>query len=740
MNRTSKTAAGALSRRTFLTWSAAGGAGLVLGLTARGRIISAGEVRRSRAIVPLNQWISIDEAGLVTIMAARSEMGQGVRTSAPMIVADELGADWASVRVVHARPSAQFTAMRTGGSGSVIVSWRTLRPVAAAAREMLIMAASSHWGVPAADCSAEGGHVTHAPTGRRLPFGALAVRAAALPVPAAPTLKPIDQLRIVGTRVRRVDGPLIVSGRAQYGIDVRLPGMRYAAILRSPRVGGVVRAVDERAARAVPGVLEVVRVPMGIAVIADRTWSAFQGRDALVAEWDDTRAQPGGSREFLDALENALDRGKRARAEGGDVDVALRGAARRIEHTYRSPFQAHAALEPLNCTVELRADRCEIWVGTQSPNQVQNEVAKLLGFTPEQVVVNVLLMGGGFGRRLAHDYALDAAEVARAAKVNGPVQVVWSREDDMRHAIYHPGQVDRLSAALDRTGRLVAWRHRTGSYHLSQFGAYDPAYDPGADGAPWGGIDTPYAFPAMEVTQALLEAPVPTGSWRAVGYPATVFARESFMDEVAVAAGVDPLALRLSVLPSPGMVRAGSLQLPNGDRLRGVLQLAAERAGWHQPFVRERNGRRWGRGIACNAYHNQTMVAQVAEVSVGASGDVRVHRVVSAVDCGLAVNPLGLEGQFESGVLWALSAALKSEMRFERGSAATSNYTDFPVIRMNESPAVEVHIVRNDLPPMGIGEQPVPAVAPAVMNAVFHATGRRVRDLPLAGSALVREP
>jgi isoquinoline 1-oxidoreductase beta subunit len=415
----------------------------------------------------------------------------------------------------------------------------------------------------------------------------------------------------------------------------------------------------------------------------------------------------------------------------------MRGAARRIEHTYRSPFQAHAALEPLNCTVELRADRCEIWVGTQSPNQVQTEVAKLLGFTPEQVVVNVLLMGGGFGRRLAHDYALDAAEVARAARLSGPVQVVWSREDDMRHALYHPGQVDRLSAGLDADGRLIAWRHRTGSYHLSQFGPYDPAYDPVAGGAPWGGIDTPYSFPALEVTQALLEAPVPTGSWRAVGYPATVFARESFLDEVALAAGVDPIALRLSVLPSPGMMRVGTRELPNGDRLRGVLQLAAERSGWSQPFVRLRDGRRWGRGIACNAYHNQTMVAQVAEVSVGAAGDVRVHRVVSAVDCGLAVNPLGLEGQFESGVLWALSAALKSEMRFERGSAATSNFNDFPVMRMNESPAVEVHIVRNDLPPMGVGEQPVPAVAPAVMNAVFNATGHRVRDLPLGDGAAI---
>jgi isoquinoline 1-oxidoreductase beta subunit len=567
----------------------------------------------------------------------------------------------------------------------------------------------------------------------------LVARAASLPVPQAPTLKPIADLRIVGTRVKRVDGPLIVTGRAQFGIDVQLDGMRYAAVMRAPRMGGAVRSFDATAARAVDGVLEVVQVPIGVAVIADSTWAAFKGRDALSVEWDDARAEPGGTAEFMARLESSLPQGKVARTDGGDVDAALRAATTRLEHTYRYPFQAHAALEPLNCTIELREEGCEVWVGTQAPNQVQTEVARLLGFTPEQVTVNVLLMGGAFGRRLAHDYALDAAEVARAARTAGvraPIKLMWSREDDMQHAIYHPAQVDRLTGGLDAAGKVVAIRHRVASFHLTQFGEFPDNYDPVEDGAPWGGIDTPYEPPAQQVTQSLVRAPVRTGSWRAVGYPATVFARESFIDELAAETGMDPLALRLSLIPTPGVLRRGSLELRNGERLHRVLQLAADRAGWTEPFARDRDGRRWGRGIACNAYHQQTMVAQVAEVSVGASGDVRVHRVVCAVDCGLAVNPLGVEGQCESGVLWALSAALRTQMRFERGRAMTANYGDFPVARMNDSPRVEVHLVQSDLPPLGVGEQPVPAVAPAVMNAVFAATGRRVRDLPLSDSSI----
>lgn len=718
-----------LSRRDVLKWGAVGGAALTLGIIGRERIVDLGD-DDAPGSVDLNDWIRIDTTGTVTITAAKCEMGQGVRTALPMIVADELGADWGRVRVEQARPSDRFPRMGTAGSGSVRDSWEPLRTVAAAAREMLVSAAAARWQVAVQECEAEGGEVRHRASRRRAAFGELVAAAAALPVPTDPVLKPLSALHLVGSRVKRVDGPLIVRGCAEFGSDVRIPDMRYAAVARSPRLGGVVRRVDDSAARAVPGVLDVLRVPFGVAVIADHTWSALQGRDALKITWDETRALDRGSQDFLAELESALPRGKRARSEGSAVGPALARATTRLEHRYRSPFQAHATLESMNCTVRLHERGCELWVGTQVPNGVQSRVARQLGLQPDQVIVHVPLMGGGFGRRLAIDYAIDAIEVARAARV--PVQVVWSREDDFRHAYYHPAQVDHLSAGLDPEAGVTAWHHRVAAYHLSQFGPYDPDFDPAADGDPWGGYDTPYRFPALAVDLALLEAPVPTGSWRSVGYPATVFARESFLDEVAVALRRDPVALRMELLPSPGShARAGRV-LPNGDRLRHVLRLAAEHAGWDRPFPIVRGDRRWGRGVAVNSYHDQTMVAQVAEVSVGAAGDIRVHRVVCAMDCGIAVNPLGIEGQVESGVVWGLSAALRTQLRFERGRVMESNFHDFPVLRLDESPRVEVHLAPSDLPPMGVGEQPVPPVAPAVMNAVYAATGVRVRELPCA--------
>jgi isoquinoline 1-oxidoreductase beta subunit len=511
--------------------------------------------------------------------------------------------------------------------------------------------------------------------------------------------------------------------------------MRYAVIARAPRVGSVLEQVDDARARAVPGVLDVVRIPTGVAVIATRTWAAMRGRDALTLRWSNVDA--GGSSDWMHALEQSIEQGKRARHEGGDTDAMLAVCARQLTQTYHAPFQAHAMMEPLNCTVELRDGQCTLWVGTQAPNQVQTGVATQLGIPPERVTVHVPLLGGGFGRRLDVDYVREAVEVARAG--TSPVQVVWTREDDLRHDMYQPAQVNRLSAGVDAAGLPTVWRHRVADFNLTMFGEYSADYNPAADGDPWGGFDTPYAFQSLDVTLALLKSPVPTGAWRAVSYPAAVFARESFLDEIAHDTGRDPLALRLALLPSPGNVRAGQRELPNGDRLRRVLQLAADRAGWSRPFARERAGRRWGRGIACNGYHQRTMVAQVAEVSVGRAGDVRVHRVVCAVDCGQVINRLGLEGQFESGVLWALSAALKGQVTFTNGRADQGNFDTFPVMRMHEAPLVEVHVVDSDLPPFGVGEQPVPPVAPAVFNAVFAATGHRVRRTPLRAEDLRAE-
>lgn len=721
------------SRRAFVKWGSFTGAALMLGVTRDGILVAAPVAGGGAPSFAPSQWLSIHEAGTVTIVAANAEMGQGVRTAAPMIVAEELGADWSMVHVVQARPSATFD-MRTSGSSSMSDAWRTLRPMAAAAREMLVTAAAATWSVDPSDCTAERSAVIHRPSGRRLAFGALVARASVLPVPATPTLKASSEFTLLGTRAKRVDGPLIVRGTATYGIDIKLPGMRYAVIARSPRVGGAVRSFSDAKTRAMPGVLGVVRVPTGVAVIADRTWTAMRGRDALVVEWDDAKASDDGSAEYVRLLDATLDAGKSARREGGDVDAALASSASTVERTYHAPFQAHAAMEPLNCTVHLRDGRCELWVGTQAANQVQEGVARLLGIPVDRVVVNVPLLGGGFGRRLDVDYVLEAVEVARAVK--SPVQVVWTREDDIRHDMYQPAQVNRFTAGLDASGGIVAWRHRVADYNLTMFGEYDPAYNPASDGDPWGGFDSPYAVPAIDVTLALNKSPLPTGAWRSVTYPAAVFARESFLDEIAHETGRDPLALRLALIPSPGIDEKDPRKRANGDRLRHVLQLAAEKAGWGTPLPAARDGRRWGRGIACNAYHRRTMVAQVAEVSVGAAGDVRVHRVVCAVDAGRVVNLSGLEAQFEGGVIWALSAALKGAMTFERGRAVQSNFHDFAVVRMNEAPVVEVHVVTSDLPPSGIGEQPVPAVAPAVMNAVYAATGRRVRGLPVRATEL----
>jgi isoquinoline 1-oxidoreductase subunit beta len=717
----------AISRRDFVRWGSLGGAALVLGVSPSGEIIAPRRKGRAADLAP-NQWITIDAAGAVTIVAARSEMGQGVRTALPMIAAEELGADWHRVVVRQARPGVDFPDTNTSGSSSIPDMWHELRRAAAAAREMLISAAAAEWRVDRATCVVDGHAVIHPPTQRHLGFGSLAAAAAALPVPGDPPLKPSSAYRLLGTRVPRVDAPAIVTGRAIYGLDAKPPGTAVGVVARPPQHGAKVARWNAEAARRVPGVIDVMQISTGVAVLADRTWAAIRGRDALQMEWTEQANVLPSEKDYREALEAALGRGRTARREGGDVDAALASADRRMEGTYSMPFQAHAAIEPLNCYADVREDRCEIRVGTQSPSAALERVAEVLGIPRERITIDVALLGGGFGRRIERDYIVEAVEVSRAAR--RPVQVVWTREDDMRHDRYNPAQANRIIAGLDASGMPVAWRHQTADYHLTMFGDYDPSFDPASSGDPWGGFDTPYAFPALDVTLALLESPVPTGAWRAVSYPAAVFARECFLDEVAHATGRDPAALRLALIPSPGMFRGSSGQRPNGDRLRRVLTLAAERAGWGAPLPATRDGRRLGRGIACNEYHRGAMVAQVADVSVGAAGDLRVERIVCAVDCGRVINLAGVEGQVESGIAWALSA-LDTEIGFDRGRTRQSNFSDYPVLRHTEMPAVEVHVVSNDFGPFGVGEPPVPPVIPAVMNAVFAATGRRIRHLPL---------
>jgi isoquinoline 1-oxidoreductase subunit beta len=711
------------SRRDVLRYGSLVAGALVLRIPLNGQE-EAAAVAAAAPWAP-NQWLSIGADGGVTLVVARSEMGQGVRTSLAMILAEELGADWTAVAVEQASPSPDYQDMNTGGSDSVAGSWAPLRRAAAAAREMLLAAAADAWGVGPGECRAEAGTVVHAASGRRLPFGALVAAAAKLPVPAEPPLKDPGDFRLVGTRVRRIDGPDVVTGRAGYGLDARVPGMLFAAVARCPVAGGRLVRFDAAKAKRVPGVAAVVAVPSGVAVLAVDTWTAFAGRDALEVTWDEGPNAGLDTRELGRRLDEAAARPAHVSRSEGDVAAALAAAPTRLEATYRDPFQAHATVETGNAVAAISGGRCEIWAPTQNPVRLQLEAAHLLGIAPAAVTVHVTLLGGGFGRRLRPDEATEAVEVARAA--GRPVQVVRSRRDDFLHDRLHPaGRVD-VEAGIDAAGRLVAWRQRHTSYHLSMFGPFDPEAIEVPDVNPWGGYDNPYAVPNLQAEWLDLASPLHTGAWRSVFYPPNVFARECFLDEIAQRLGRDPVALRRELLT--GDFAFASRRVDRGT-LRAVLDLAAEEAGWGTPLPAS-PGRRAGRGVACNVYHGRTAVAQVAEVSVGAAGDVRVHRVVCAVDCGTVVNPLGLEGQVESGVAWGLSYALKGEVTIAAGRVEQRNFRDYPVLSFAEMPAVEVHTVASTKPPSGLGEMPVPPVAPAVANAVFAATGKRLRSLPI---------
>ena len=725
------------TRRDLLKAGALGGAALLLRVPlALAR--PAGEPAKEGAFEPSdlfepNKWITIGKDGAVTLVTARSEMGQGARTALAMILAEELEADWTQIRIRHATPGARYPGMRTSGSSSVEDYWMALRQAGAAAREMLREAAARTWKVSKEECRAERSTIIHTASGRKAAYGELVAVAATLPVPAKPPLKDPGDFRLLGTRVNRIDGPAIVTGRAVFGIDARPPGSLVAAVARCPVPGGKAAAFDAAAARRLAGVREVVRISSGIAVVADDTWAAFRGRDALSIQWDEGENGTLSTDETWKRLEEASRTGARVTRSEGDFASALAGSAKRLSAAYRFSWQAHAPVEPMNCFADVRPDGCSIRVGTQAPNEAQAAAAKLLGLPLEKIHVDVTLMGGGFGRRLDYDYVPEAVELSRA--IGKPVQIVWSRQDDFENDRYQPASHHELAAGLNGQGNLAAWSHRTASFHLTMFGAHEPDNPETYEGNPWGVFDNPYAVPALLSEYAQAASPVPTGAWRAVGYPPAVFARESFLDEVAHAAGRDPVRLRLDLLKSGPFSLPGRQRPTRRDRLARVVSLAAEKSEWERP-LRTIPGRRVGRGIAANLYHSQTSVAQVAEVSIGKDGGVRVHRVVCAIDCGQPVNLAGLEAQVEGAIIWGLSAGLKTEIGFRNGRVEQHNYRDYPVLRMDETPAIEVHVVRSSEPPSGAGEQPVPPAAPAVANAIFAATGKRIRTLPIRPDSL----
>jgi isoquinoline 1-oxidoreductase beta subunit len=716
-----------VSRREFLRVVPAAGAGLILGVRWTEGPQAAGPQKLRGSRLAPNAFLQIDPRGDVIIWASKSEMGQGVRTSLPMIVAEELDADWSRVRVEQAWADPRFGDLDTGGSSSVRTKYEPMRRAGAAARAMLVTAAARTWGVAASACRTEKGTVVNSRTGRRIAYGDLVEKAAALPVPQDAPLKDPKDFRIIGKSLPRTDTSMKVDGGAVYGIDVKVPGMLYAAVQRCPVFGGKVARFDAEAAKASPGVRAVVPISTGVAVVADSTWSALKGRDALRIEWDEGPGAAESSETLRKQFDDlSLQPGKTLR-DDGDAAGALEKSARKLEAVYELPFQAHATMEPQNATAHWQNDRVEVWAPVQTPSMALPDIAKAAGLPPEAVTLHITFLGGGFGRRINADYAAEAVEISKTAKV--PVKTVWTRADDLQHDFYRPASYHRIKGGLDAKGRIVSWQHRIVSTSISAY--YDPATANPEDEERGGASDLPYAIPNVRVEYAPARSVVPRGWWRSVESSFNAFVVESFLDELAAAARKDPLALRRALLAGGRKITyAGETFVQDTSRLAGVMELAAARAGWGKPLPKGR-----ARGLAAH-FSFQSYCAQVAEVSVSKEGAVRVHRVVCAVDCGRAVNPGIIAAQMESAVVFGLTAALKSGITIEKGRVKEANFDQYEMLRIDEMPRVEVHVVPSSQPPTGVGEPGVPVVAPAVFNAIFAATGRRIRRLPLQAADL----
>jgi isoquinoline 1-oxidoreductase beta subunit len=629
------------------------------------------------------------------------------------------------VQLEHASPNEKLYAnpllgvQATGNSNAIRGAWQPLRQAGATARTMLVSAAAKRWNVDPATCRAQRGEVLHAPTGRRVKYGALAADAARLPVPESVALKQPKDFKLIGTPAKRLDTPAKVNGTAVYGIDVRPPGVKIATLTQSPVFGGRVKNVDDTAAKAVKGVLQIVRLDDAVAVVADHMGAAKKGLAALKIEWDDGPHAKLNTDAIVGELEKATLNPGAVAQNIGDVGKAMASSTTRIEAIYQVPFLAHATMEPMNCTVHVRNDACEIWIGSQAMARVQAMAAKVAGLPPEKVIVHNHPIGGGFGRRLEADGAVRAVEIAK--HVDGPVKVVWTREEDIQHDMYRPYWFDRMSAGLDANGTPVAWNHRfAGSSVIARW--LPPGFSNGLDpDSTEGAIDLVYALPNMHVEYARVEPPgIPTAFWRSVGPSHTVFVVESFMDELAVAAKQDPVAYRLALLDK-------------SPRAKAVLALAAEKAGWGQPLPE-----RIGRGVSLQ-FVFATYMAHVAEVEVAKDGAVRVRRVVCAVDCGTVVNPDTVQAQIQSAVNFGITAALHGEITLKDGRVQQTNFDSYQILRMNEAPAIEVHIVRSSEPPGGMGEAGTLAIVPAVANAIFAATGKRLRKMPV-DTATLKQP
>jgi isoquinoline 1-oxidoreductase beta subunit len=704
-----------LGRRSFLKAGLAGATGLIVGMYLPGRreLLAATVAAAPPAV--LNAWIQISPDDNVTILIAKSEMGQGVVTSLSMLAAEELECDWKKVRTEFA-PAAlvyfdpAFHMQGTGGSQTIHSCWEPMRKAGATAREMLIGAAAQKWSVDASECHAENGAVVHTVSKRRLTYGSLAVAASQIPAPTDVKLKDSSQFKIIGKPKKRLDTPAKVCGRASFGIDARLPGMLHAAVLRCPVFGGKVATFDATKAKAVPGVKDVVQISTGVAVVADNTWNAMEGRRALVVTWDEGPVAGTSSDSIWKMYAAAAEKPGVVSRKVGDADAGMASAAQKVEAVYLAPFQAHATMEPMNCTADVRPDRVDVWAPTQFQTPAQGIAAAIAGVKPEASFVHTTYLGGGFGRRGWSDFVTDACETSKAMKA--PVQVTWSREDDIQHDYYRPASYARIAAGLDADGNPVAFTARIACDSINNW-FFPGSVKNGMDSNSVEGIsDIAYAIPNILVDYQLMSPGIPTGFWRSVGASQNGFFSESFVDELAAAAKKDPYEYRKALLSKQ-------------PRHLGVLNLAAEKAGWGTPLPKG-----VFRGIAVLEAFS-TYVAEVAEISLAKDGTVKVHRVVVACDCGQVVNPSIAEQQAVGAVVFGLTQTLKGEITIAKGRVVQTNFADYDMLRMNEMPKVEVYFVPSQETPTGMGEPAVPPVAPAVCNAIFSATGKRVRRLPI---------
>ena len=723
-----------VSRRTFLKFGmsvgAAAGGGLLLGFSLpavsqdqkSGKSVIGGDANEApqNGVFAPNAFIQIDTAGKVTLVIPKVEMGQGVYTSIPMLIAEELEVPLDTVTLDHAPPDEKlFTdpllgGQLTGGSTSIRYAWEPMRRAGATARTLLVSAAAQQWQVDAASCHAQAGQVIHAASNRSIGYGQLVEAAAKLPAPQNVPLKNPKDFKIIGTAVKRLDSPEKVDGTAMFGLDVRVPDMVYAAIANCPVFGGTLASVDDTNAKKIPGVRQVVKIDNAVAVIGDHTWAAKRGLQALDIKWNEGADAKLSMKQIVDDLANASQRNGAVARKDGDVVHAFSNAKTRVDAIYQQPFLAHATMEPINCTVHVRADSCEVWLGSQVPTRVRDAAMAVTGLPADKIIVHNHLIGGGFGRRLEFDMVTQAVKIAK--QVSTPVKVLWTREEDIQHDMYRPYYYDKISAGLDANGKPLAWQHRiVGSSILARFAP--PAFKNGLDpDAVEVASDLPYDLPNQLVDYVRQEPhAIPTAFWRGVGPTRSTFVVESFIDELAAEAKVDPVKYRRDLLGKT-------------PRALNVLNVAAQAADWGSAVPKGQ-----GRGVSV-MHAFGSYFAIIVDVAME-QGEVAVKRVVCAVDCGMVVNPNTVEAQVQGGIIFGITGALYSEITIKDGRVQQNNFTDYRMLRIDQTPPIDVHIVKSSEAPGGIGEPGTAALAPALTNAIFAATGKRLRHLPV-GSQL----